>query len=148
MVARGYASLSFLHTAADFIANLTVPTFIYHLGDFDPSGVDAGEKIEQSLREMAPDAEIHFKRLAVTAGQIKRWKLPSRSTKQTDTRAKNFGDISVELDAITPSRLRDLVRLAIERHLPRAQFEILTIAEESERELIGGLVGMLKRAAE
>ena len=27
----------------------------------------------------------------------------------------------------------------------RKQFEILKIAEESERELIGGLVGMLKR---
>ena len=47
MVARGYASLSFLHTAAEYIAKVDKPTFIYHLGDFDPSGVNAGEKIEQ-----------------------------------------------------------------------------------------------------
>jgi hypothetical protein len=33
MVARGYASLSFLHTAADYIGKLDVPTYIYHLGD-------------------------------------------------------------------------------------------------------------------
>src|ERR1019366_1809038 len=66
MVARGYASLSFLHTAAEDIAELEVPTFIYHLGDFDPSGVNAGEKIEQTLREMAPDADITFERIAVT----------------------------------------------------------------------------------
>ena len=46
MVARGYASLSFLHGAADYIGSLEVPTFIYHLGDFDPSGVNAGQKIE------------------------------------------------------------------------------------------------------
>src|SRR5882762_4657983 len=46
MVARGYASLSFLHSAAEYIADLEVPVFIYHLGDFDPSGVNAGEKIE------------------------------------------------------------------------------------------------------
>ncbi len=58
MVARGYASLSFLHSAAEYIASLEVPAFIYHLGDFDPSGVNAGEKIEQTLREMAPDADI------------------------------------------------------------------------------------------
>jgi hypothetical protein len=54
MVARGYASLSFLHGAAEYINDLDVPTSIYHLGDFDPSGVNAGEKIEQTLREMAP----------------------------------------------------------------------------------------------
>jgi len=60
MVARGYASLSFLHSAAEYINELEVPAFIYHLGDYDPSGVNAGEKIESTLREMAPDAEIHF----------------------------------------------------------------------------------------
>jgi hypothetical protein len=70
MVARGYASLSFLYTAADYINGLDVPVYIYHLGDFDPSGVNAGEKIEETLREMAPDAEITFKRLAVIPRQI------------------------------------------------------------------------------
>ena len=58
MVARGYASLSFLHGAADYIADLDVPAYIYHLGDFDPSGQDAARAIEQTLREMAPDAEL------------------------------------------------------------------------------------------
>src|SRR5215510_2908239 len=70
MVARGYASLSFLHSAAEYINTLDVPTYIYHLGDFDPSGVNAGEKIEQTLQEMAPDADIMFKRLAVPDEQI------------------------------------------------------------------------------
>ena len=70
MVARGYASLSFLHSAAEYIASLDVPTYIYHLGDLDPSGVNAGEKIEQTLKEMAPEAEIHFKRLAVWSSQV------------------------------------------------------------------------------
>ena len=43
MVARGYASLSFLHCAAEYINELEVPVYIYHLKDFDPSGVNAGE---------------------------------------------------------------------------------------------------------
>lgn len=43
MVTRRYASLSFLHSAAEVIASFDVPTFIYHLGDYDPSGVNAGE---------------------------------------------------------------------------------------------------------
>jgi hypothetical protein len=70
MVARGYASLSFLHSAAEYISSLDVPAFIYHFGDFDPSGVNAGEKIEQTLRELAPNADISFERIAVTEAQI------------------------------------------------------------------------------
>jgi hypothetical protein len=70
MVARGYASLSFLHDAAEYIASLEVPAYIYHFGDFDPSRVNAAEKIEETLCEMARDAVIHFERVAVTPRQI------------------------------------------------------------------------------
>jgi hypothetical protein len=140
MVARGYASLSFLHSAAEYISTLTVPAYIYHLGDYDPSGVNAGEKIEETLSELAPDAEIIFERLAVTPDQIRDWNLPTRPTKKSDTRSKNFGAISVELDAIDPNRLRRLVQKAIERHLPKRQYEVLKAAEESERRIIRRLV--------
>ncbi len=146
MVARGYASLSFLHSAAEHINILDVPAYIYHLGDFDPSGVNAGEKIEETLRELAPDAEIHFERLAVTPEQIAAWDLPTRPTKTSDTRSKGFGDISVELDAIEPDDLRNLVQAALEEHLPQRQFEVLKAAEESERRIIGQLVAGLGAA--
>lgn len=119
MVARGYASLSFLYGAAEHIRDLDVPAYIYHLGDFDPSGVNAGEKIEQTLREIAPYAQIIFERLAVTPEQIVAWNLPTRPTKASDSRAKGFGEISVELDAIEPNLLRQIVQDAIERHLPK-----------------------------
>src|SRR5215472_6408360 len=118
MVARGYASLSFLYGAAEYINTLPVPAYIYHLGDYDPSGVNAGEKIEETLREMAPDAEIYFDRIAVTPEQIAEWNLPTRPTKASDTRSKGFGNISVELDAIDPNALRALVQETIEQHLP------------------------------
>src|SRR5438477_2532285 len=112
-VAAIYASLSFLHSAAEYINSLDVPVYLYHLGDFDPSGVNAGEKIEETLRDLAPYADIHFERLAVLPHQIKHWSLPSRPTKQTDTRAKAFGHAeSVELDAIHPRKLCDLVESA------------------------------------
>ena len=143
MVARGYASLSFLHTAAEAINALYVPAYIYHLGDFDPSGVNAGEKIEETLRELAPDAEINFERIAVTREQIEEWDLPTRPTKKSDTRSKGFGDISVELDAIDPNDLRDLVQSVVEQHLPPEQFEVLKAAEQSERELLRAMVGKI-----
>src|SRR5262245_8129630 len=141
IVARGYASLSFLYSAAQYINTLDVPTFIYHCGDFDPSGVNAGEKIEETLHELAPDADITFERIAVTPEQITAWALPTRPTKPSDTRSKNFGEISVELDAIEPNQLRALVQEAIELHLPVEQFEKLKAAEESERDIVTRLVG-------
>jgi hypothetical protein len=144
MVARGYASLSFLHNAAEYINTLDASAHIYHFGDLDPSGVNAGEKIEQTLMEMTPVADIKFERVAVTADQIDAWDLPTGPTKTTDSRSKGFGEISVELDAIEPSGLRDLVELVIQRHLPPDQFATLKAAEDSERTLIAGLVGMMQ----
>ena len=109
MVSRGYASLSFLHSAAENMEAEDRPCFIYHFGDFDPSGVNAAEKIDETLNELAPTAEIHFQRVAVTPEQIARLDLPTRPTKTTDTRSKSWGggDESVELDAIEPDTLRD-----------------------------------------
>jgi hypothetical protein len=103
------------------------------MDDFDPSSVNAGEKIKKTLREMAPNEEIYFERVAVTPEQIREWDLPTRPTKTSDTRAKSFGDISVELDAIEPEQLRELVREVIEQHLPGDQFAVLKAAEASER---------------
>jgi hypothetical protein len=142
MVARGYASLSFLHSAAEYINSLDVIAYIYHLGDFDPSGVNAAEKIEQALDELAPRAAIIFSRVAVTEAQIAQWRLPTRPTKESDSRAKRFGSsYSVELDAIEPNLLRRIVQVHIEAHLPQQQFEILKAAEESERELLRQFIG-------
>jgi hypothetical protein len=90
MVARGYASLSFLYSAAEAINDLEVPAYIYHLGDFDPSGVHAGDKIEETLRKMAPDAEIFFEHIAVTPAQIAEWDLPTRPTKKSDFPVEEF----------------------------------------------------------
>jgi len=146
MVARGYASLSFLHGAAEYINELDVPAYIYHLGDFDPSGVNAAEKIEQTLRDLAPRADIHFERIAVTPAQIQTWGLPTRPTKQTDSRAKGFGAVSVELDAIEPDLLRALVRRHIERHLPADELRVLQAAEASEQQILQNIFGRLTAA--
>jgi hypothetical protein len=136
MVARGYSSVSFLHSAAKAIEARGKPAHIFHFGDLDPSGVDAARDIEAKLRRYAPGAEIHFSRPAVTREQVKEWDLPSRPTKTTDTRAKKFVGTSVELDAIPVQRLRDLARERIERHIDKEQLAVLRVAETSERETL------------
>jgi hypothetical protein len=136
MVSRGYASLSFLHSAAENMEEEGRPCFIYHFGDFDPSGVNAAEKIDETLNELAPTAEIHFRRVAVTPEQIVDLNLPTRPTKATDARSKSWGggDESVELDAIEPDTLRAMVREVIELHLPSGELERLRDVEAAERE--------------
>jgi hypothetical protein len=136
MVARGYSSLSFLHSAAMAIEARGKPACIYHFGDLDPSGVDAARDIDVKLRRYAPGAEIHFERPAVTRAQVEEWNLLSRPTKEKDTRAKKFIGTSVELDAIPADKLRRLVRECIERHVDQEQLGVLKVAEESERELL------------
>jgi hypothetical protein len=136
MVARGYSSMSFLHSSAKAIEAKKKPAWVYHFGDLDPSGVDAARDIEAKLRRYAPNTEIHFERPAVTRQQADDWNLPSRPTKQTDTRSKKWTGTSVELDAIPAARLRELVRECIERHVDRQQLDLLRVAEGSERDLI------------
>lgn len=141
MVARGYSSVTFLYENATALERSGKPCFIYHLGDSDPSGENAAEVIERELREYAPNAEIHFERLAVTEQQIRDWHLPSRPTKMSDMRAAAFGNRrSVELDSIDPNRLRKLVEDAINRHMSKKAYAKLMKAEQAERDEIRELV--------
>jgi hypothetical protein len=148
MVAKGYSSISFLHSAAKAIEAKGKPAYIYHFGDLDSSGRDAARDIEAKLRRYAPGAEIHFECPAVTPEQVERWNLPTRPTKQTDTRAKKFGSAtSVELDAIPADKLRALVREVIERHVDQEQLKILKVAEESERAFLRSVAAIHAGAA-
>jgi hypothetical protein len=143
MVAKGYSSITFLHTAGKAIEAIGKPAYIYHFGDLDPSGVDAARDIEAKLRRYAPGAEIHFERPAVTREQVEKWNLPTRPTKQSDTRAKKIGSTtSVELDAIPADKLRELVRECIGRHVDQRQLQILKVAEKSERDQLKAIASI------
>ena len=72
--------------------------------------------------------------LAVTETQISAWRLPTRPTKSSDSRAKSFGEVSVELDAISPASMRALVKSALEDHISDHELDVLKIVEESERQ--------------
>ena len=134
MIARGFSSETFLWSAAQEIKRIAKPTFLYHFGDHDPSGVAAANAIERRLHEFAPDAEITFVRVAVTLDQIEEWNLPTRPTKRTDSRAKNWVGGSVEVDAIPPRLLRGLVEECVTRHVDRAEHDLLLEIEAQERE--------------
>lgn len=136
MVTRGYPSLTFLHSAAEDLSARGRPAYLYYLGDHDPSGVDIPRRVEQDLRTFAPQVEIHFDRVAVTPEQIETLQLPTRPTKRSDSRAKSFSGESVEVDAIEPAALRQIVDGVIDRHVDHGELLILEAAEQSERAIL------------
>jgi len=134
MVARGFSSLSFLHQVGLAVAARTKPTMIYLFGDYDPSGECISDNIKRRLRQFAPNADLHFEQVAITPEQIDTLQLPTRPTKKSDPRASRFDGESVELDALEPRVLRDLVRECIVRHINNDALSVIRNEEASERE--------------
>jgi len=140
MVARGFSSETFLYEAAEAIKAEDKPTYLYHFGDHDPSGVAAAHDIERRLRGFVPDAEIYFERVAVTREQILQWNLPTRPTKKTDTRSKNFAGESVEVDAIPPRQLRELASECITQHIDQFAYDKLLEVEQAEQKTLETMI--------
>ena len=148
MVTRGYPSLTFLHEASEAISDLEKPAYLYYFGDLDPSGMDISRHVEQSIYELAPYADVKFERVAVQRWQVHLWNLPTRPTKKTDTRAGNFTGESVEVDAIDPPKLRELVEDCVTQHIDKDTLLRNEATEQAERETterlmesISGLLG-------
>ena len=112
--------------------------FIYYFGDHDASGVAIDPAIERSLREDF-DAEFTLERVAVTREQIDEYDLPTRPQKQSDTRARNFDGEAVEIDAMRPEVLCQLVEDCITRHIDQHQWDQLKRTEVAEKESLYGI---------
>jgi hypothetical protein len=143
MVSRGMPSLTFLHGSAQAIqraAEHGKHSYVYQFGDHDPSGVLIPLTIERRLIEMSEGLGCpppHVERVALTEAQIERYELPTRPTKREGNRhADGFVGQSVELDALPPRILREMVRTVIEQHVSATQTVALREAEASERELL------------
>lgn len=76
--------------------------------------------------------EINFERVAITEAQIVEYELPTRPTKATDSRAKDFRGESVEIDAMPRPVLLDLVEQCITQHLPTDAYARLVATEREQ----------------
>jgi len=121
-ICRGYPSITFVHDAATRIADLVDDNVyveevtILYFGDHDPSGIDIQRNVIDRLQDTF-DVSVVIERIAITPAQIAKYDIPEMPTKKSDARAKKhiaqYGDVSsVELDAIEPNVLQDLIRNA------------------------------------
>lgn len=125
------------------------PRVILSLNDFDPSGSIMLADIIQRARHYAPDAHFHYEQVALTREQVTNYKLPTRPTKtEKNFHARHFSDAeSVELDALEPDDLQEMLRDAIKAHIDLQAVETMSAAEESERGILSAMVSDLPEAA-
>lgn len=138
MVSRGQSSDTFCYQAAQnarhaYEHNGTI-THVFALYDWDKSGRNSSDTIRHKLREYSDDTPIVFERLGVNQDQIRDWGLPTRWAKD------NASEIAVELDAIPPNRLIQLVEDAIMDLIDPAAWHMEEQVERSEREILARII--------
>ncbi len=133
---KGYPSLTFINEAKERFENAIereqIPIILY-FGDHDPSGEDIPRAVKDNLERMGCDIEVE--RIALNQQQITEMRLPSAPAKLTDTRTKNWNGLGVvELDAVEPNTLTEMVTVAIQRHFDSSLHTELKERENTERE--------------
>lgn len=135
-VCRGFASLSSLYSAAQTFRKVQGQgraVIIYHLADYDPSGHAAANAIERTFEEDF-DVAVNFERIAILPEHIEEFDLPTRPTKASDSRSRNWtGDECVELDSMPPAELRRFVVEAITSRIDRHAWQQLKKIEREEQ---------------
>ena len=108
---RGAASLTVLHDMWELLQTGDLPWRLLTFYDFDKAGIDIENAALNRLREFGGEAEWSSQRIAVTPDQIENLDLPMRPEKQGTGEA-------VELDAIPPDALAEIVEEAIKSCIP------------------------------
>jgi len=132
---KGYPSLTFLHESYKRFRDATYedkrPVIIY-FGDYDPSGEDIPRSIQENLARFGVDVEVQ--RIALMEDQVIAWKLSPAPTKVGDSRTAKWGGLGqVELDAVRPEKLMELLEEAITEIFDPDLHEELLKQEEVER---------------
>jgi hypothetical protein len=118
---RGYTSVSEMWRAGNrLIANRKAgqTTWVIHLGDHDPSGIDMSRDIEERL-ELFTGNTVRINRIALNMNQIEELDLPPNPAKLSDSRAQgyiaSFGSDSWELDALDPEYMSNLIEGVVKK---------------------------------
>lgn len=119
---KGYTSLSALwklghQRLRQYVRGGQIP-LILHFGDHDPSGLDMTRDIRDRIATFV-GSDVEVRRLALNMDQVDQYNPPPNPAKETDARfvgyVEAYGDQSWELDALDPTVLANLVRVAVLR---------------------------------
>lgn len=134
---RGYSSTSYAWSISESWEGIEKPITIYYLGDHDPSGRDLERNIQQKLSRYG-DRSFRWVRLGVNLDHFSEFNIKPLAPKKNDKRykwfVKQWGKKCAEAEAIPANAMREMIRKAIESHIPEGQWENLQEVEQDERE--------------
>jgi len=139
---RGFPSLTLIYESAMAMLEMGKPTHIYYFGDHDASGRAISQRLEMDLRSHGADARVQ--REALNPWHISQFGLPTRPGKGSDSRhakfAAEYGDASVELDALPPNELEGMVESSILSEIDVNAWMRVRAVEEQERLTLRSLI--------
>lgn len=138
---RGFPSITLRYESAKELEAIGKPATVFYFGDHDASGQQISANLEAELRRHGADVDVV--RTALNPVQVRDHALPTRPGKRSDSRhaafAARFGDASVELDALPPDVLTDLVEAAIVSVIDSDEWAAAMAVEELERDTFESL---------
>ncbi len=144
VASRGFPSLTIRYQSAMDFRRIGKPVTIFYFGDHDASGRKISDNLQEELRQHGADVTVL--RLALEPQQIISYRLPTRPGKTTDSRhagfTREYGDASVELDALPPNVLGDIVRGSIRSRINWEEWERIQETEALERVTMRSLAGV------
>lgn len=118
---RGYTSVSEMWRAGNRLLKnhrAGQATWVIHLGDHDPSGIDMTRDIQERL-ELFTGGRVHINRIALNMDQVEDLNLPPNPAKLSDSRAQayiaSYGRDSWELDALDPQYMSDIIEATVKQ---------------------------------
>lgn len=149
---RGQASKTFAHSSAMTYREIRKPVTILYVGDWDPTGLAIPRSLGERLHRYAGDVEIDFRRLAVTADDLRDLDLTTHEVNLGDPNYRAYAaacsfvgldpQVSVEVEALPPPLLRDRLERELYDLVEDAeQWNATLAAEESERDILESMIG-------
>ncbi len=141
-IGRGFSSLPPRHKMAErYRTSGKDHLIILVVSDHDPEGYEIAEAFARSMRDDFRISRVHAYKVALTAEQVDRFKLPpGGKAKTTSSRCakftKKYGEPVYELEALPPATLEKIVSQAIESSLDVDAFNRELAAEERDAQFL------------
>jgi hypothetical protein len=122
---------------------------VLYAGDYDDHGMLIGKKAEEKLHfhlhRLNPEIKLTFKRIAVTAEQVKKYKLPTKPAKKNNLPGKPIEN-TVEAETMSRAMLQGILQRELEALLPNFNFELEAAkkAEERGKRILDKLADLLR----
>jgi hypothetical protein len=142
----GFNSLTAIRQIVSDCTRAPGSTTVLHLGDCDPSGFSIFQCVFEDVATFLehdrehPGQTFHAESVATTFGQIEEFDLEADEITSNDSRARTWRALgythSVQLEAMPPDKIADLLRSAIIQRLDHSAIEAIHHAEDLDRAVL------------